>query len=227
MALLPMLNSRSHLQYTQQTSSNRGNYSSPPHQLETQYVSQRGGGSEFSKNSDGSERRSSYSSTMSIDSHSTVTRGLPPVSDTQGAYQEDLLDRSNRDQYLPPIYGSTEGPNRGDRVSPHSLPTNYTSYGGSHVPDRPYSMTQYLERDPFNNGNAITSYSPNYEPSGDYGDSKHKRRRGNLPKNVTDTLRAWFTDHVAHPYPTEEEKQMLMARTGLTMSQVSLNLPKI
>lgn len=47
-----------------------------------------------------------------------------------------------------------------------------------------------------------------------------KRRRGNLPKPVTDLLRAWLRDHVQHPYPTEEEKQMLMQQTGLTIHQV-------
>ncbi|MCJ1473036.1 hypothetical protein MMC13_001685 [Lambiella insularis] len=52
-------------------------------------------------------------------------------------------------------------------------------------------------------------------------DGKQKRRRGNLPKTVTDTLRVWFTEHIAHPYPTEEEKQILMSQTGLTISQIS------
>ncbi|KZF21700.1 Homeodomain-like protein, partial [Xylona heveae TC161] len=46
-------------------------------------------------------------------------------------------------------------------------------------------------------------------------------RRGNLPKQVTDLLRSWFHEHLSHPYPSEEEKQELMQRTGLTMSQVS------
>lgn len=40
---------------------------------------------------------------------------------------------------------------------------------------------------------------------------------------MTDILRMWFQDHVAHPYPTEEEKQQLMHSTGLTISQVSVN----
>ena len=50
---------------------------------------------------------------------------------------------------------------------------------------------------------------------------KPKRRRGNLPKVVTDLLRQWFSEHIAHPYPTEDEKQRLMRDTGLNMSQVS------
>ena len=49
---------------------------------------------------------------------------------------------------------------------------------------------------------------------------KPKRRRGNLPKVVTDLLRQWFSEHIAHPYPTVYEKQRLMRDTGLNMSQV-------
>ncbi|EED14961.1 homeobox transcription factor, putative [Talaromyces stipitatus ATCC 10500] len=52
-------------------------------------------------------------------------------------------------------------------------------------------------------------------------DSRGKRRRGNLPKNVTDVLRAWFHEHLDHPYPTEEDKQRFMNETNLTMSQIS------
>jgi len=51
----------------------------------------------------------------------------------------------------------------------------------------------------------------------------HKRRRANLPKAATNTLRAWLQEHVTNPYPTENEKRMLMNRTGLTISQVNLD----
>lgn len=47
------------------------------------------------------------------------------------------------------------------------------------------------------------------------------RRRGKLPKQVTDLLKAWLLDHALHPYPTDEEKQRLCAATGLTTNQVS------
>jgi hypothetical protein len=50
------------------------------------------------------------------------------------------------------------------------------------------------------------------------GDNKQRKRRGNLPKETTDKLRAWFTAHLHHPYPTEDEKQELMRQTGLQMS---------
>ena len=60
----------------------------------------------------------------------------------------------------------------------------------------------------------------NFGIMGDPIDPKSKRRRGNLPKPVTDILRAWFHEHLDHPYPSEEDKQMFMTRTGLSISQV-------
>ena len=50
-------------------------------------------------------------------------------------------------------------------------------------------------------------------------DGKQRKRRGNLPKETTDELRAWFVAHLQHPYPTEDEKQELMRQTGLQMSK--------
>ncbi|CAO3662336.1 unnamed protein product [Rhizopus stolonifer] len=48
-----------------------------------------------------------------------------------------------------------------------------------------------------------------------------KRRRGNLPKEVTEYLRKWLIQHKKHPYPAEKEKVELAQRTGLTVSQIS------
>ncbi|KAG0182746.1 hypothetical protein DFQ29_002381 [Apophysomyces sp. BC1021] len=47
------------------------------------------------------------------------------------------------------------------------------------------------------------------------------RRRGNLPKPVTAILKQWLVDHCRDPYPTEDEKNMLKAETGLTLNQIS------
>lgn len=55
-------------------------------------------------------------------------------------------------------------------------------------------------------------------------DSNGRRRRGNLPKPVTTILRNWFHEHLDHPYPSEEDKQMLVTRTGLSISQVRVVL---
>ena len=47
------------------------------------------------------------------------------------------------------------------------------------------------------------------------------RKRGKLPKPVTDFLKDWLHRHADHPYPSEEEKKALCHATGLSMSQVS------
>lgn len=60
--------------------------------------------------------------------------------------------------------------------------------------------------------------------NGRMGDSKQRKRRGNLPKETTDKLRAWFSEHLHHPYPSEDEKQDLMTQTGLQMSKLILAL---
>ncbi|KAI8068451.1 hypothetical protein BC940DRAFT_299108 [Gongronella butleri] len=48
-----------------------------------------------------------------------------------------------------------------------------------------------------------------------------KRRRGNLPKPVTEYLKNWLIQHKKHPYPTEREKLELAQATGLAVNQIS------
>lgn len=48
-----------------------------------------------------------------------------------------------------------------------------------------------------------------------------RKRRGNLPKEATSQLKAWFHDHRDSPYPSEDEKYALCTSTGLTLNQVS------
>ncbi|KAJ7512656.1 hypothetical protein B0H11DRAFT_1897973 [Mycena galericulata] len=48
-----------------------------------------------------------------------------------------------------------------------------------------------------------------------------QRKRGRLPKETTDFLKAWLHSHSAHPYPSEIEKKQMCHATGLSMSQVS------
>lgn len=47
------------------------------------------------------------------------------------------------------------------------------------------------------------------------------RRRGKLPKDVTELLKSWLMEHSSHPYPNEDEKRRLCLTTGLSISQVS------
>lgn len=119
--------------------------------------------------------------------------------------------RRETNQTYPPMYREYDLP------SPQSISYNAFPY----APHRHASdLGQSLDRGSYQ----ATGHQPlNFEMVGDYPDHRNKRRRGNLPKAVTDILRCWFHDHISHPYPSEDEKQILMARTGLTISQVSLS----
>ncbi|KAK4231490.1 homeobox KN domain-containing protein [Podospora fimiseda] len=104
-------------------------------------------------------------------------------------------------------------------------------YSSHHHPSRIQSLSlssvQSFDRTPFSSSQG--SYHVTYQ---DYmrnemaaamgmGENKQRKRRGNLPKETTDKLRAWFISHLHHPYPTEDEKQELMRQTGLQMNQIS------
>lgn len=202
--------------------------------------------SDSSGNPEDFERRASYVSEASVASQSTLRQDspvLPPVSSFNGLPRGGSPERTARERHtLPSIFGNSARASsssyRREQLSPprssrdlgysysHTnrdssppIQADRTSYTNVHNLDYPYSMGQYLERAPFNNGSGNSLYPLSFDSNGDY-DSKHKRRRGNLPKAVTDILRGWFADHLGHPYPTEEEKQMLMVQTGLAMSQV-------
>ena len=65
-----------------------------------------------------------------------------------------------------------------------------------------------------------SSRPPQTVPSSTLVDRPTKKR-GKLPKETTDYLKAWLHRHSDHPYPSEEEKKQLCHATGLSMSQVS------
>jgi hypothetical protein len=46
-------------------------------------------------------------------------------------------------------------------------------------------------------------------------------KRPNFPKWVHEILVDWLRGHLDHPYPTDEEKKVLMAQTNLTLSQLN------
>ncbi|KAG6336262.1 hypothetical protein ID866_2816, partial [Astraeus odoratus] len=66
-----------------------------------------------------------------------------------------------------------------------------------------------------------TSHSPQQPPPPSTLVDRPTRKRGKLPKETTDYLKAWLHRHSDHPYPSEEEKKQLCHATGLSMSQVS------
>lgn len=71
---------------------------------------------------------------------------------------------------------------------------------------------------------AAAQTSPSRSPQGLSSSTlvdRPQRKRGKLPKETTDYLKAWLHRHSDHPYPSEEEKKQLCHATGLSMSQVS------
>lgn len=47
------------------------------------------------------------------------------------------------------------------------------------------------------------------------------KKRANLSKTAKSVLKTWFDNHLHHPYPTEEEKDALGRRGGITLEQVN------
>ncbi|KAK2459661.1 hypothetical protein APHAL10511_008306 [Amanita phalloides] len=70
---------------------------------------------------------------------------------------------------------------------------------------------------------AVSNSPPRVSPSTPTSSlvDRPPRKRGKLPKETTDYLKAWLHRHSDHPYPSEEEKKQLCNATGLSMSQVS------
>lgn len=51
--------------------------------------------------------------------------------------------------------------------------------------------------------------------------TRKSSRRGVLPKAATNIMKAWLFQHIAHPYPSEEEKRVISNQTNLTLLQVN------
>lgn len=123
-----------------------------------------------------------------------------------------------------PPAGANPMPPTMERSPYQSQEYGYTYQHPSRFQSLSTSSSRSYDRAPFSAGAA---YGSHYSDMGRYGDmggisiggdSKQRKRRGNLPKETTDKLRTWFVAHLQHPYPTEDEKQELMRQTGLQMS---------
>ena len=49
-----------------------------------------------------------------------------------------------------------------------------------------------------------------------------RRKRRNFSKKATEILNEYFYGHLANPYPSEEAKEELARKCGITVSQVKL-----
>ncbi len=153
----------------------------------------------------------------------------PPFHSSTNSYSQSQSDREHANGSA--AYSAS--PYAGDRYrgspSNHgpapSLAHNTTAYGRhsmqpsgypAHQPNtNGYSAHQPNANGyPYSNGQEAVSYEGADEPA-------PRRRRGNLPRWVTDYLKAWLLEHIAHPYPTEQEKNQMCSVTGLQMTQVS------
>lgn len=143
---------------------------------------------------------------------------LPSIHDLQMSERNRMPPRS--DPYPHPDYrGPSSAPLPGASRDPYvqGAPIMHAQQAYGHPP------MAYAEPEQLSPGVMAHSAQANFSIMGDPIDGKGKRRRGNLPKPITDILRTWFHEHLDHPYPSEEDKQMFMTRTGLSMSQVSAN----
>lgn len=172
---------------------------------------------------------------------------LPPIQDLKSLPERNLNKRTNSYR----IHGHPGGFSQDPSGEPGREGDSFESqnyhdpefdragahlYRGSAVPSietrytpSPYESSRYgqynhpyggdLEYSP---QHVNSPQTPNFGVLGDPVDPRNKRRRGNLPKPVTDILRGWFLEHLDHPYPSEEDKQMFITRTGLTISQVRM-----
>lgn len=147
------------------------------------------------------------------------------------------LDRGSSSVFNSQNY--TEAPFDASRSGAHTYPQHVNAYEPPsshhqgtysqryHSPARGQSFSGPTGRDrtPFSAVSHHYSSSTNYpygiEMAETGTEGKQRKRRGNLPKETTDKLRAWFHAHIQHPYPTEDEKQELMRQTGLQMSMYS------
>ncbi|CZS93166.1 uncharacterized protein RAG0_03565 [Rhynchosporium agropyri] len=148
--------------------------------------------------------------------NSSIPRSVQPLSDYAfGSPRQSL-------QTYPPLSATTYEP------ATYQQPSTY-AYGypprGHSYPGPVSSYPNGNDRSPFSSAQHAM-YPNNMSPYGSEGhdregDTRQRKRRGNLPKETTDKLRTWFMAHLTHPYPTEDEKQELMRQTGLQMNQIS------
>jgi hypothetical protein len=195
------------------------------------------GESRSTLNRDSSYQPSSFSASRSTpyQSPNSIYRGaapsLPPLNlersgpplRSRNEWSEYVLDspRSSGSTYSQYSSPALSGPPPMSRLSIHSDPYGYDQpRGDSRSGQNMYSQSHRHDRSPFSAQTYALDQPEMGGMAGAAEGTKSRKRRGNLPKETTDKLRAWFKAHLHHPYPTEEEKQELMRQTGLQMSKL-------
>lgn len=60
-----------------------------------------------------------------------------------------------------------------------------------------------------------------YPQQQQHEEESSRSKRGVLPKQATNVMRSWLFQHIAHPYPTEDEKKQIAIQTNLSLLQVN------
>lgn len=169
--------------------------------------------------------RSEWKPTLPCLPSLTFERGPPQTPRNRNSWSEYALEATrsgtqNYPQVATPFEPST---------SSYHPPSILYAYQQPRAQSQSLPSSQPLDRIPFSASNHHHSPSfpgDNYAYGVDINDGsegKQRKRRGNLPRETTEKLKAWFAAHLQHPYPTEDEKHDLMRQTGLQMSE----LPRI
>lgn len=114
-------------------------------------------------------------------------------------------------------------------ISPHSF--NFPSHPPPPVPAPPslhshphnlYGQSPaYLPQQSSQNQSIATpSGVPTNSTTTNEPEVKKKRTRKNFAPEINTILNEWFEAHKVTPYPTEDEKQELMAKTGISQKQL-------
>ncbi|KAI1501224.1 hypothetical protein F5X99DRAFT_205295 [Biscogniauxia marginata] len=157
---------------------------------------------------------------------------LPMLNFERGSTEMHPIRSHSGDEYVQePMRRPSLAPSSNHGVEAGALGYHrQTSLNYGFHPNRVQSLSvgsvHPFDRTPFSPGAYGHQYHDTFMRMGELGmgvnsDGKQRKRRGNLPKETTDKLRAWFVAHLHHPYPTEDEKQDLMRQTGLQMNQIS------
>ena len=131
-----------------------------------------------------------------------------------------LLENNNPHQLLEPRMQNNPLPLHNHEFSNTRTTTESTynhelliaKYDKSDEEEEGSTNEQYYKTQFINEPQHHLTYKPHID---------RKRRRGNLPKHVTEYLKHWLLLHKSHPYPTEGEKQKLADETGLFVNQIS------
>lgn len=153
--------------------------------------------------------------TASLSRRSTVSQGDPPSQHPHLSwYSTSIPAPSSSATTSSRASPSWESSRSTKAPSGLSLPTSSTSSPTGHR-YHPFARDSSLSPD----HHRLSSMSANSDYIGHA--ACVPRRRGKLPKDVTELLKGWLMEHSSHPYPNEDEKRRLCVATGLSISQVS------